>query len=195
MLAVKAAGMQYGVAEKATIIPVKVLASVVDLVKGFEMVAAHMLENKNQNKHNPTMSVVLCAMRSPMEEKRRDILADPIRSRILDSFKAIGDLGAPIVYASGNAGDETERADVDWYPGILKDPDTPLILVGAAKRHGGREGDSQGGVQVTIHAPGENIAAPNKDSKTEIFDGTSVGKRLFHTFLCLHPDHEETNTI
>jgi hypothetical protein len=68
MLAVKAAGMQYGVAEKATIIPVKVLASVVDLFKGFEMIAAHMLENKNQNKHNPTMSVVLCAMRSPMEE-------------------------------------------------------------------------------------------------------------------------------
>jgi hypothetical protein len=172
MLAVKAAGNKYGIAKKATIVPVKIVNEATDMIEGFAQIYDHIVANNRASK-----SVIVCSKGTLDPTTRDAVINDPSLSVALVYFNAIIDLGTPIVYAAGNQREGTLRNNIDSFPQVLQDENTPLILVGAAKKDGGRKEDSQGEPsRLTVHAPGEGVFALKKDSKTELFDGTSVGK-------------------
>jgi hypothetical protein len=171
MMAVKAAGTRYGLAKKATIIPVKIMNLESDLIEGFAQIWEHIVANKRESR-----SVIVCSKGTANPTTRDAIVNDPDLSALLVYFDAIMDLGTPIVFAAGNAREGATRQDIDTWPQLLESATTPVINVGAAKRDGGRKEDSQGGGQLTVHAPGDRVHSLKKDSRIDLFDGTSVGK-------------------
>jgi hypothetical protein len=61
---------------------------------------------------------------------------------------------------------------------VLSAPDFPLINVGASDVNGERAVFSQGGPQLSVHAPGVGVEFSNKDGTQATGDGTSYGKLL-----------------
>jgi hypothetical protein len=92
------------------------------------------------------------------------------------AIKEVLDLGVPIVCASGNEAETVGRTDIDSLPAVYQDRDTPLINIGAATYEGDRLGMSQYGNQLTMYAPGYQVAVQGVNGFDTIYrSGTSVG--------------------
>jgi hypothetical protein len=62
---------------------------------------------------------------------------------------------------------------------VLEGPDVPIINVGGTTLLGDRWRKSQGGPQLTIYAPGEDVGVQGKLDGSDgesLIEGTSVGK-------------------
>lgn len=178
---------KYGIAKKATIIPVKIFADEEDMIEGFARIYDHIVANNRASK-----SVIVCSLGTAGTKSRQDVINDPDLGAMLIWFNAIMDLGTPIVLAAGNARDGSERAEIDTFPQVLEAADTPIINVGAAGRDGGLAEFSQGGPQLTVHAPGVKVFALKKDSTSDLYDGTSVGR--FSLLYYTHYTWQNTDT-
>lgn len=124
-------------------------------------------------------SVVLCTGGDPAGMTPDEAKNDPDGKKFLPMLGWIKAYRVPIVMASGNFA-ETGRAIIDTIPQSLEGPDVPLIIVGAAKKLGERLPRSQGGPQLTIYAPREDVVAQSKINREIITEpGTSLGKLEF----------------
>jgi hypothetical protein len=102
---------------------------------------------------------------------------DAFVARHAGSLRQILGLGVPVVCAAGNSADESGRQNIDALPMLFQDDATPLINVGAANYDGSRRAKSQGGSQLTLYAPGEDIEVPQKtDFVSQTESGTSMGE-------------------
>ena len=180
MMACKAAGKRYGIAKQAKIVPVKILHTADDLLVGLKIAFADI-----RDKGRALKSVVVVSQAVPGSTTRDQALKTERGRDFLNAINDIIALGTPVVLAAGNErdADEGTREDIDLLPQVLEHPDmTPIINVGAAKISGDRVEDSQGGPQLSIYAPGNLVFSLTRDSRSETFQGTSVGK-----LLCPYP--------
>ena len=98
MMAVKAAGTRFGLAKKATIIPVKIMNLESDLIEGFAQIWEHIVINKRESR-----SVIVCSKGTANPTTHDAIVNDRDLSPLFVYFDAIMDLGPPIVCGAGNA--------------------------------------------------------------------------------------------
>jgi hypothetical protein len=91
-------------------------------------------------------------------------------------LKELLSLGVPIVCAAGNAAQKQGRQNIDTAPAVYQDQDTPLINVGAANFDGDSWEGSQYGKQLTLYAPGVQVAVQSVNGEQPVFrTGTSAG--------------------
>lgn len=188
MVAVKAAGKRYGIAKKATIVPVKIVPSTYEIILGMNMAFQDI---KKRERGRKSVIVMSLGIGKDSEKTDRDkCLRDPTLSSIMPIIQGLHELGVPIVFAAGNArkdeNGQVSRDIIDSFPQVMENGDAvPIINVGAydsgpsAASHGDRMSFSQGGDQLTVYAPGKNILALKKNSVRGIFTGTSVGKSCY----------------
>lgn len=163
----KALGQQYGVAKKATLVPV-VLAedSMQELVAAFQEIA-------NDLKAHPTrqgFSVVTVSMTSDGPGGRQAALLTRAISEVMR-------LDVPVVVSAGNYGDQPGREEIDTFPALLASRDWPLIVVGSCNLQGGRSAFFQVGDELTVYAVGELITCfEGQSTPTTDIDGTSFCK-------------------
>jgi hypothetical protein len=95
-----------------------------------------------------------------------------LQVKYANEFRDVMRMGVPIICAAGNSG-----GDIDNVPQLFADEDTPLIVVGAAGWDGRRMPFSQGGNQLTVHAPGDYCPLQSRVDQEEVVNrGTSAGK-------------------
>jgi len=180
MMACKAAGQRYGIAKQAKIVPVKIIHTANDLLEGLKLAFADI-----RDKDRALSSVVVVSQAITGSTTREQALQTKQGKDFLSAINDIIGLGTPIVLAAGNERDEElgTREDIDLLPQILEHPDTtPITNVGATKLAGDRVEDSQGGPQLSIYAPGDRVFSLTRDSRSQTFQGTSVGE-----LLCPYP--------
>lgn len=115
-------------------------------------------------------------------EKLKNI--EELQTTFGKTLRKVLNLGVPFVCAAGNYRQEPGRDNIDTMPALFQDEDTPLINVGAADYEGKRARMSQGGNQLTIYAPGVDIAVPQKEDFQEgIASGTSLGQSRSRCFI------------
>jgi subtilisin family serine protease len=178
-VASKALGQINGIAKGATLISVKLRYEIGEIMFAFTLIK-HDLLNRRLEDGKALNAVVVCTVLEPEIFPDPDVAKKSRKGqnliRVLDSIHSEG---VPIVFASGNAGDISGRENIDNYPQVLEGPGTPIINVGGTTLQGDRWGKSQGGPQLTIYAPGEDVGIQGKlDGKDgeSLVAGTSVGK-------------------
>lgn len=173
----KALGQQFGVAKKATLVPV-ILAE--DTMR--ELVAAFQEIAKDLGAHpeRQGFSVVSVSMTSDGPGGRQAALL----TRAIESVMA---LDVPVVVSAGNYGEEPGREDIDTYPALLASRDWPLIVVGSCNRNGERSAFSQVGNELTLYAVGEDITCfEGQSTPTTGIDGTSYCKSRLRLTACIN---------
>jgi hypothetical protein len=161
-----AVGQRFGVAKKATLVSVKVLPDSIDILQAIDNVHQDVVFD------NPTRlekCVVVCPWSFDTPDPE---LAALFRVTFGRLFKA----GIPVVASSGNRRRNSDA--INRLPQVLSAPDFPLINVGASDVNGERAVFSQGGPQLSVHAPGVGVEFSNKDGTQATGDGTSYGKLL-----------------
>lgn len=84
--------------------------------------------------------------------------ADPesdVQELLEESLQELFELDVPVITGSGN--NRRNAQDVDTVPAQWARPTYPLIVVGSVDFDGKRSDFSQGGTQVTVHAPGKDV--------------------------------------
>jgi subtilisin family serine protease len=107
--------------------------------------------------------------------------SDPNAENLLhDLIKRLLDMDIPMFVVAGNFATDPQRTDVDTYPALFAAPDYPLGVVGSTDHGGARSSFSQGGLQVTLHALGNQITCMLRDSNSVATDkeGTSYATAI-----------------
>ncbi|KAF2821808.1 hypothetical protein CC86DRAFT_100900 [Ophiobolus disseminans] len=174
-LASRAAGKVYGIAKRATIIPVKLFTvSDEEFSEALGLIEEHISSIPGRQHKSIVMSAIgwkdaLFGGRDTPEEVRD---AWDLQVRFGNLYKDIINLGVPVVCAAGN---EEGQTVINSLPQLFESDDIPLIVVGAAESDGSRIPDSQGGDQLTVYAPGSNAPMQSKtDDGHFINGGTSL---------------------
>ena len=163
----KALGQQYGVAKKATLVPV-VLANdnLAELTAAFEEIAKDL----DARPERRGFSVVSVSLMSEGPGGRQAALMARAMGRIM-----LHDV--PVVVSAGNFGEQPGREHIDTYPAMLASGTFPLIVVGSCNREGERSPFSQVGYELTVYAVGEDCTCLAQGSvPTTDNDGTSFCK-------------------
>jgi len=190
IVASKAVGAKYGVAKKATLIPVKITSVLDDMLDAFELIAddldpdgkpgrgmytSRLYQPKiNRSHFNSAMKAVVVSSMSFGEGFTHDTAIADSKGKALKTYMDdIIALGTPIITSAGNHGEE--RPKIDQMPQVFEDGDFPIINVGAVNYQGKLWSHSQDGDQVTIYAPGDKAEAQSKNDKAPLEgEGTSI---------------------
>jgi hypothetical protein len=122
-------------------------------------------------------SVVMTAMNFDDGLTLEKIRLDLRSQMYLKPFRALLNMGVPVVLTAGNRATNSGSQMIDEYPAVAQDQDTPFINVGASTYDGDRAEFSQYGSQLTIYAPGQDVECQTKeDGKSGTDSGTSLGK-------------------
>lgn len=147
-----------------------------DITNSFKLV----LQDLKANPDHARQSVVVVAR--GWQEDGKKTYADVIKDDVFvnlhaGSLRQILGLGVPVVCAAGNYAEQQGRQDIDTLPMLFQYDATPLINVGAANYDGSRRAASQGGSQLTLYAPGQDVEVPQRiDFQSQLESGTSMGE-------------------
>jgi hypothetical protein len=135
------------------------------------------LQDLKDNPDRAHKSVVLIAWGTDdfytYEEAKKD---EDLQAIFEQGLKDVLNLGVPIVCAAGNEARTQGRQNIDTAPAVYQDQNTPLINVGGANFDGERWEGSQYGSQLTLYAPGVQIAVQAVTGFQPVLrTGTSVG--------------------
>lgn len=163
----KALGQKFGVAKKATLVPVILAdATMGELVAAFQEIAQDLKAHPDRQ----GFSVVSVSMTSDGHGGRQASLL----SRAIESVWL---LDVPVVVSAGNYGDQPGREEIDTYPALLASGVWPLIVAGSCNRRGERSAFSQVGHELTLYAVGEDVTCfEGQSAPTTDIDGTSFCK-------------------
>jgi hypothetical protein len=180
MVASKALGKKYGVAKGATLVSVKLRKPSKRINNDFNQGLELILENLLAKTERQSKSVVISSLGFG---EGKDPKTDDDNATMKRLLKKLFDLGVPFVTSSGNLGNL--KPNIHRLPKILEGPDVPIINVGAVTNFRELAFYSQGGTQLTVHAPGGldtfKLTGQSKDSGIPRDDsGTSFGKSLHY---------------
>jgi subtilisin family serine protease len=121
MVAVKAAGKRYGTAKKATIVPVKIVPGVYEIILGMNMAFQDI---KRRERGRNSVIVMSLGIGKESEKTDRDkCLDDPVLATIMPIIQGLHELGVPIVFAAGNArtdkDGQVDRDIIDSFPQVM----------------------------------------------------------------------------
>lgn len=171
-VASKALGRKHGTAKGATLIPVKATLKASDFADALKLIT----DNIKANPGRAEKSVVVCSLGWGVNKRPLTGLPENIRL-YKDPLDALFSLGVPYVASAGNGAQTEGREDIDNFPKVYEDQDTPIINVGGAMLDGSRWKTSQAGPQLTLYAPGHFVEVQSKNNgQTETKSGTSYGK-------------------
>lgn len=183
-----AAGVKYGVATGATIIPIRVLGCGTDngglyALQSGMLWALDYMENRRAETPNRKFVVnmsIEASIRHIPEELRRLI-------------KELHFAGAVVVVAAANANSDA----CDYWPAVTSE----AITVGASTRSDTKWAGSNYGKCVDIFAPGHDVLGAAHDSNTggKVTSGTSMASPLVAgvaaTVFQRHPSYDNTRVI
>lgn len=160
---------------QATLIPVKTHTDVSEDFEGYKLILKHISDNPGHEK----CSVVLQTSGTAPVYTRAEAMADETLQPAEELLRKILDKGIPVVLAAGNNDpyDENKKI-INSAPQVYQDDeDFPLINVGAADFEGKRVRSSRYGDQLTIYAPGKDVASlPKEGLVSKSMTGTSIGE-------------------
>ncbi|KAF2869922.1 peptidase S8/S53 domain-containing protein [Massariosphaeria phaeospora] len=170
-VASKAAGRKCGVAKKATIVSVMTeINNFDDLAFGFAQLMTDIAGDKNRLRKTVVVMSVAATLPFTREQATRLNVGSGLSACMTWAMKQ----GIPVVLASGNSRDGDKRRDIDLLPMVLESKEFPVINVGGVKYDGLPWEKSQGGDQVTIHAPADRVVVQHKEhGETGPESGTS----------------------
>lgn len=169
-----AASRTFGVAKGANIIGVKVLGgeagegSSSDVMAGIDFIASeHERKSKLPGFKGSVLSMSLGGPRLPPFDDNGNPIVDPL----LDSLRAVSQLGVHISVAAGN-----ENANACDTSPAFASSGSAIITVGASTIDDARASFSNFGSCVTVYAPGTEVNSTfvGSDTATEILQGTSM---------------------
>jgi hypothetical protein len=154
----KAVGNSYGVAKQAKLVVVQIW-------------------DVNADEVNNALRLIYQDIRARPERRKKSVISmslwlepgwsDPNAVNLLhDLIKRLLDMDIPMFVLAGNFATDPQRTDVDTYPAVFAAPDYPLVVVGSTDHGGARSSFSQGGLQVTLHAPGNQITCMLRDGNS-----------------------------
>lgn len=150
------------------------LQSQADFHEAFQLIIQDLKNHPDRARRSVILIVSGSEDKYTLESARAD---DLVRDYFELPMEEILGLGVPIVCAAGNEALDSTRSNIDSVPAVFQDTDTPLINVGAADYNGNRVPKSQYGNQLTIYAPGDQVAAQSVEDLEESLNfGTSIGR-------------------
>ncbi|KAH7075138.1 hypothetical protein FB567DRAFT_597071 [Paraphoma chrysanthemicola] len=168
----KAVGTQYGVAKKATLIPVKLYAG---LETEFEQAFRLVTDDLRDHPGRAERSVVLIT-RGFDETTLAEAKLDDISRKLWEvNIRALFDLGVPIVMAAGNNAQGESKYVINSRPQIYQEPGVPII-------------------NPMIYAPGKDVTCLTKEGfgKTRDVTGTSYAAPQVAGLIATFLSHEPT---
>jgi hypothetical protein len=166
----KAAGPQYGVAKNVDVVVVKIQA---DRSNGFSIQSSSfmdaLLEIRTDISDNKLQGKAVINFSFGIELDDSDKNKDTIK-RLLQE---INSMDVPMTVASGNSARDSNRKNVDRYPGLFASDIDGLIVVGAVDNVGNTATFSQGGPLLHVSAPGNKITCANSTGGSKTGSGTS----------------------
>ncbi|KAK9770403.1 putative Peptidase S8/S53 domain-containing protein [Seiridium cardinale] len=143
----KAVGAKYGSSKKAKLVVVQSgELGLLEINDATRKILADITDKADRKKK----SVVSISMTGDPADPDSDI-----QDLLEESLQELFALDVPVITASGN--DRKNEPDVDTIPAQWARSEYPLIVVGSVDFDGKRSDFSQGGAQVTIHAPDKDV--------------------------------------
>ncbi|KAF2831048.1 subtilisin-like protein [Ophiobolus disseminans] len=185
VVASKAVDAKYGIAKKATLIPVKTTPDYIDILDGFERI----IKDLEKAPGRALRAVVVFSTTLEEGLNYETALDFPQDQAFHNYLVKIMNLGTPIVNSAGNGA--LRSLDMDGLPQVFTDELTPLINVGSADFAGKRWYKSQEGTQLTTYGPGFIVGQSRTNKKDFESVGTSYSAPIVAGVIAAYMSSEQ----